>query len=303
MTRIVVIGSLNMDLVFRVARAPQAGETLTGLGFAAAGGGKGANQALACARMIAPTQDVTTAMIGCIGADGFGETLVTGLAADGVDVAGVLRDPAAPTGVAMVMVEESGQNRIVVAPGANALLTPARIEAAAATIRGASLVAMQLETPIESVLRAAQIARDAGALTVLNPAPARPPPDALWPLVDTLIPNESEASALSGVAVVDVASASRAARALLARGCGRVLITLGAQGVLIADAQGERHLPAKPVAALDTTAAGDTFIGGYLAALAEGADIEAAAELGQRAAALCVTRAGAQPSIPWRREL
>lgn len=298
MGRIVVVGSLNMDLVFRVARAPRAGETLTGRGFATAPGGKGANQAIACARMGAKV-----AMVGCVGADDFGAALRAGLAADGVDDALVARADDAASGVALVMVEDDGQNRIVIAPGANARVTPASLDAARTTIESAAMLVLQLETPLDALTRAAEIARAAGRPTLLNPAPAQPLPDALWPMIDILVPNESEASALAGVEVVDVESAREAARRLRARGVERVVVTLGARGVLIAGPQGERHLPAVPAQARDTTAAGDTFIGGYAVGLTEGLDDFAAADLGQRAAAICVTRAGAQPSIPFRHEL
>lgn len=298
MSAIVVVGSLNMDLVFRVARAPEAGETIAGRGFTTAGGGKGANQAIACARM-----GGTVAMVGCVGADDFGEALRAGLIADRVDASFVSREAGAASGVAMVMVDDAAQNRIVIAPGANALLSPAKVEAARTALARAKIAVLQLETPMESVVRAAELARAADARVVLNPAPAQSLPDALWPLIDDLVPNETEASILTGVEVVDPATAREAARILLARGVRRILITLGAQGVLIAGAGEMRHLPAERVRAIDTTAAGDTFIGAYAAALAEGAAAMAAADLGRRASALCVTRAGAQPSIPRRGEV
>jgi ribokinase len=298
MGRIVVVGSLNMDLVFRVARAPAAGETLTGRSFSTAPGGKGANQAIACARMGA-----RVAMVGCVGADDFGATLRQGLIGDGVDATLVTQVGDAPTGVALVMVEDGGQNRIVVAPGANARVTPGSLEAARGTIAAADMLVLQLETPLDAVTRAAEIARAAGRKVMLNPAPAQPLPDRVWPSIDILAPNESEASALAGVTVVDVDSACEAARRLRARGVGLVVVTLGARGVVIADAVGERHYPAFPAQALDTTAAGDTFLGAFAAGLTEGLDTVAAAELGQRAAAICVAREGAQPSIPFRREL
>lgn len=298
MGAIVVVGSLNMDMIFRVARAPDAGETIAGRSFATAPGGKGANQAIACARMGA-----SAAMIGCVGADAFGEALLAGLKADGVDATLVLRRADAPSGVAMVMVDDDAQNRIVITPGANALLSPAMIEAARPAFARAQVVVLQLETPMESVMRAAQVAREEGARVLLNPAPAQALPDALLALVDDLIPNETEASILTGIDVRDRESATAAAGVLTSRGVGKVLVTLGAQGVLIADGGETRLLPARRVAAIDTTAAGDTFIGAYATALAEGADVVAAAELGRRAAALCVTREGAQPSIPHRREI
>lgn len=301
MPAIAVVGSLNMDLVFRTPRAPGPGETLTGRGFAAIPGGKGANQAVACARLAATPGAV--AMVGCVGADGFGDTLRAGLAADGVDARFVTRVAEAPTGVALVLVEDDGQNRIVLAPGANAALSGEHIEAARDAIAAARLCVLQLETPPETALRASEIARAAGGAVLLNPAPARDIPDALWGLVDYLVPNESEAAALTGAPVTDLAAARAAARALRARGPAHVLITLGAQGVLLCGPQGERHLPAHSVAVVDSTAAGDSFIGGFAAGLLEGLAPEAAAALGQRAAALCVQRAGAQPSIPFRREL
>jgi ribokinase len=295
---VVVVGSLNMDLVLRVPRAPDAGETLTGHGFFVVPGGKGANQAVACARL-----GSAVALVGRVGADAFGGQLRQALTADGIDVGHVSVDDQAATGVAMILVEDGGQNRIVLAPGANATLGAPHLDAAAACIERAALVVLQLEVPLATVEHAMTIAKRAGLPILLNPAPARPLPERLWPSIDYLIPNESEASALTGMAVGDPRSAAEAARALRARGVRHVLVTLGEQGVLIADAAGERHLAVRPVKAVDTTAAGDTFIGGFAAGLLEGMPIDPAAELGQRAAALCVTRHGAQPSIPYRAEL
>ena len=295
---VVVVGSLNMDLVFRVARAPEGGETVIGQGFATVPGGKGANQAIACARMGA-----SVVMVGRVGMDGFGTELLQAMASDGVDTSHVTRDADTPSGVAMVMVDDAAQNRIVVAPGSNFRLTPELLENARDAIAAAGLLVLQLEVPLATVCRAAEIARAAGVAVLLNPAPAQTLPDALYGLVDYLIPNESEAAALTGIAVADVASASEAARVLLGRGARNVLITLGAQGVLIASAEGEFHLPANTVQAVDTTAAGDTFIGGFAAGLLEGLSLEKSAEIGQKAASICVSRRGAQPSIPYRREL
>jgi ribokinase len=242
-------------------------------------------------------------MIGQVGDDGFGQTLRDGLAADGIDVSGIRQTSATTTGVAMILVEDIGQNRIVLAAGANGALTPADIDAVAATIAGAAMLVVQLEIPMPVVQRAIAIARSAGVTVLLNPAPAAPLPDDLWSQLDILVPNESEASLLAGVPVVDVASAYAAARIFRQRGAGCVLITLGKQGVAVLDDAGERHFPAHVVAAVDTTAAGDTFIGGLAAGLVEGMSLDAAVDVGQRASALCVTRHGAQPSIPYRREL
>ena len=295
---IVVVGSLNMDLVMRTPRVPVGGETLNGHEFATLPGGKGANQAVACARL-----GSRVCMIGQVGDDGFGQTLRAGLAADGIDVSGVKQTSAVGTGVAMILVEDIGQNRIVLAPGANGALTPADIDAQGAAIAGAALLVVQLEVPLPVVQRAMALARAAGVPVLLNPAPAATLPDDLWSQVDIVVPNESEASLITGIEVKDAPSAFAAARLLRSRGVACVLVTLGANGVAVVDDAGERHLPAQVVKAVDTTAAGDTFIGGFAAGLIEGLGVDDAAALGQRASALCVTRHGAQPSIPYRREL
>ena len=295
---VVVVGSLNMDLVMRTPRVPVGGETLHGHEFSTLPGGKGANQAVACARLGAKV-----AMIGQVGNDGFGTTLRDGLAADGIDVNGVLQTSAVGTGVAMILVEDIGQNRIVLAAGANGALTPDDIDAQTALIGGAAMVVLQLEVPMPVVERAIAIAHSAGVPVLLNPGPAKPLAEALWSQIDLLIPNESEAELLSGIAVTDAASAYTAARVFRQRGVKCVLITRGANGVAVIDDAGERHLPAHVVKAVDTTAAGDTFIGGLTAGLVEGMAMDEAVALGQRASALCVTRHGAQPSIPYRREI
>lgn len=295
---VVVIGSLNMDLVMRTPRVPVGGETLHGHEFSTLPGGKGANQAVACARLGAKV-----AMIGQVGNDGFGTTLRDGLAADGIDTSGVLQTSAVGTGVAMILVEDIGQNRIVLAAGANGALTPADIDAHAARIGGAAMLVLQLEVPMPVVQRAIGIAHAAGVPVLLNPGPASPLPEAVWSQIDILVPNESEATLLSGVEVSDVTSAYAAAKVFRQRGVKCVLITLGANGVAVSDDAGERHLPAHVVKAVDTTAAGDTFIGGLSAGLVEGLAMDDAVALGQRASALCVTRHGAQPSIPYRREI
>ena len=295
---IVVVGSLNMDLVMRTPRMPVGGETLHGHAFSTLPGGKGANQAVACARL-----GGKVSMIGQVGEDGFGHTLRAGLSNDGIDVSKVKLTSDAGTGVAMILVEDVGQNRIVLAPGANGALNPVDIDAAAKVIAGAAMLVVQLEVPMPVVLRAMCIARDAGVPVLLNPAPAASLPDEIWPQVDILVPNESEASLLAGMAVTDAPSAFAAARIFRQRGVACVLITLGEQGVAVLDELGERHIPAQVVKAVDTTAAGDTFIGGLAAGLVEGLPLDKAVALGQRASALCVTRHGAQPSIPYRREL
>jgi ribokinase len=297
-TSIAVVGSLNMDLVMRMPRAPAGGETLTGHDFATLPGGKGANQAVACARMGA-----SVAMVGRVGADANGAALRAGLAVDGIDATELQTVAAIASGVAMIWVEDDGQNRIVLAPGANGSMEIADIERAGSVIDQANMLIVQLEVPMPVVQAAIARAHRAGVTVLLNPAPAVALPDAMWPQIDLLVANESEAALLSGVDVVDADSAAQAGEALRARGPARVLVTLGAQGVVVVDAQGSRHAAAHKVRAVDTTAAGDTFIGALAVALCEGRSLDDAVAWGQAASALCVSRAGAQASIPYRREL
>ena len=295
---IIVVGSLNMDLVMRTPRVPVGGETLNGHEFSTLPGGKGANQAVACARL-----GGQVGMIGQVGTDGFGNTLRDGLSADGIDVSGVKQTSSVGTGVAMILVEDIGQNRIVLASGANGTLSLADIDAQSSAIEGAAILVVQLEVPMPVVQHAMAIAHAAGVPVLLNPAPAAPLPENIWPQVDILVPNESEASLLAGISVSDAPSAFAAARIFRQRGVNCVLVTLGEQGVAVVDDAGERHIPAQVVKAVDTTAAGDTFIGGLTAGLIEGMSLDEAVALGQKASALCVTRHGAQPSIPYRREI
>jgi ribokinase len=294
----VVVGSLNMDLVMRVRRPPEAGETLFGRGFAMAEGGKGGNQAVASARLGA-----SVAMVGRVGADAFGTQLRTALQHDHVDVGHVLSSPGTPTGVAMIMVEDTGENRIILAPGANLALALADIDSACGLVAQARLLVVQLEVPIPAVTHSIFAAARASVPVLCNPAPAQDLPQDTWRHIDYLVPNETEASILTGIAVSDPPSAAEAARVLRGRGVRHVLITLGAQGVFIADSQGERLLPAQKVNVVDTTAAGDCFIGGLVAGLCDGMPLDRAARLGIAAASLSVTRPGAQPSLPTRREL
>ena len=310
---IVVIGSINMDLVLRVPRMPLPGETLTGGAFQTVAGGKGANQAVACARLShgAPGGQ-PVAMVGCLGDDAFGQTLRAALVADGIDVSHVTTLPGVASGIASILVDASGQNSIVIAGGANDLLSPAHIDAARPLLERASIVVLQLETPLATVEHAIKLARALGKTVVLNPAPAATLPDGLLALVDYLIPNEIEAAMLAGTSphaqdAPDVHGGHEAvlaaAAALRAQGSDNILITLGAKGVHAALFGASQDFPALAVQAVDTTAAGDTFIGGFVAALAAGQSEAAAINLGQRAAAWSVTRAGAQTSIPYRHEL
>ncbi|MGQ5523049.1 ribokinase [Chitinimonas sp. PSY-7] len=296
--RLIVVGSLNMDLVMRVPRAPEAGETLTGYDFVTQPGGKGANQAVACARL-----GGNVAMIGRVGDDAFGCAMRASLVAEGIADKTVGVDAETASGVAMITVDDAAQNRISLALGANTKLAAEHLDAAAGLLDGAAMLVLQLEVPVATVLHAAKLAKEYRCPVLLNPAPAAALPDEIWPLIDYLVPNESEAALLTGKPVTDVPTAAVAAEALLAKGVKHVLITLGSKGVFVATDKFSQHLPAFPVEAVDTTGAGDTFIGGFSVGLAEGKSLQDAARLGQRAAALGVTRHGAQSSIPRRVEL
>jgi ribokinase len=257
-------------------------------------GGKGGNQAVACAR-----QGAQVHLFGRVGDDAYGHTLRAGLDADGIDHRGVQTDTDTTTGVAAITVDATAQNRIVVVPGANGrfVLDAAALDAA---LQGAQGLVLQFEIPLPQVLAAAQRAGAARCPVLLNPSPLQPLPEALWPLIDTLVVNEVEAAALAGVAVATPQDAAAAAQALRTRGPAQVVVTLGAAGAVAADAAGCRHHPGMKVRAVDTTAAGDTFLGALTVALAQGDPLDAAVRNGIRAAALCVTQPGAQPSIPTR---
>ncbi|MEG0882016.1 MAG: ribokinase [Janthinobacterium sp.] len=300
---IVVIGSINMDLVLRVPRMPLPGETLTGGAFSTIPGGKGANQAVACARLsgkVAGAQQV--AMVGCVGDDAFGATLRAALVGDGIIDSHITTLPGVASGIASILVDDNGQNSIVIAGGANDLLSPAHIDAAQGLIEQADIVVLQLETPMATVVHAIQLARSLGKTVVLNPAPAASLPDGVLELVDYLIPNEIEAAMLAGVSP-EGADAKALAAALQKLGSDNVIITLGSKGVHAALYGGDFTFPADVVQAVDTTAAGDTFIGGFVAGLASGMDEAEAIQQGQRAAAWSVTKPGAQTSIPHLHEL
>ena len=296
--RIAVVGSLNMDLVVRVPRMPIPGETLIGHDFHVIPGGKGANQAVAAARLGA---QVT--MIGRVGDDDFGRAQQRNLAQEGIGVTHVSVDPEEATGIALITLDAAGQNSIILAPGANMRLTVAHVEAAAQTIADAEILICQLESPLEVVTRAIELARAQGVRVILNPAPARPLDTALLHLVDYLIPNESETTLLTGIQVTDLSSAEKAAANLRERGVSTVILTLGEQGALLANARGMIHVPGYSVEVVDTTAAGDAFVGGFAVALAEGQLLQEAVRFANAAGALAVTRLGAQPSLPTRREI
>lgn len=295
---IAVVGSLNMDLVVRSPRLPQAGETIIGSDFQTLPGGKGSNQAVAAARL-----GGQVVMVGRVGNDTFGQALLKTLREAGVDHCCVLVDEQNRSGVALITVDDEGQNTIVVASGANMALTPEDVERAEAVIGSARVLLLQLESPLSTVQRAAEIASAHGVTVILNPAPARPIPPEILTLVDVLVPNESETTLLTGSPITDDAGAISAAAELREAGISTVILTLGARGALLSTAEYSSHLPAFPVTPVDTTAAGDAFLGGFAVALAEGQPLPDAVRWGNAAGALAATRAGAQPSLPRRQEV
>lgn len=295
---VVVFGSINMDLVATTARLPRPGETVSGEHFRTAPGGKGANQAVACARLGVPTR-----LVGRLGADSFGAALRAVLAAEGVELSGVVDDQEQPSGVALITVDGAGENSIVVVPGANGAVGGDDLGRLEQALAGARVLLLQLEIPLEAVAAAASLARARGVTVILDPAPAQPLPAALYPLVDLLTPNEGEAATLVGHAVTDDQTAAAAADALHARGAGHVLLKRGGRGVLSVGAAEQLALPAFPVTPVDTVAAGDAFNGGLAAALAEGRPLREALRWGLAAGAVAVTRAGAQNAMPRRAEL
>ncbi|WNC08447.1 ribokinase [Pseudomonas coleopterorum] len=291
---VLIIGSLNMDLVAQAERLPRAGETLLGQSFATVPGGKGANQAVAAARL-----GGQVAMIGCVGADAYGHALRQALADEGIDCQGVRVAEDVATGIAMIVVDASSQNAIVIVAGGNGQLESTDIERFDSLLQAADVVVCQLEIPYPVVAFVLQRAHEAGKTVILNPAPVTGPLPSQWlGWIDYLIPNETEVQAMTGLAVNSVAEAEQAASLLREAGAGKIIVTLGERGVLFADGVQSRHSPGRKVQAVDTTAAGDTFVGGFAAALARGLDESQAIAFGQAAAALSVTRAGAQPSIP-----
>ncbi|WP_268796746.1 ribokinase [Pseudomonas huanghezhanensis] len=292
--KVVIVGSLNMDLVTRAPRLPRGGETLAGHSFVTVPGGKGANQAVAAARLGA-----SVAMIGCVGDDAYGDQLRAALVAEGIDCTAVTAVPGESSGVALIVVDDNSQNAIVIVAGGNGHVSAEVVDRFDTLLSQAEVIICQLEIPMATVGHVLKRGRELGKIVILNPAPASEPLPADWyALIDYLIPNESEASLLTGLPVDSVATADSAATALLASGASKVIITLGPQGSLLATSSRSQHFAAPKVQALDTTAAGDTFVGGFAAALAEGKSESEAIQFGQIAAALSVTRAGAQPSIP-----
>ncbi len=307
--QVVVVGSANLDVTVTVSTLPREGETVLGGALLLSNGGKGANQAIAARRAGAEVRLLTK-----LGRDSFGNRIWRDLTAAGLPADGLLRDESASTGVALIVVDRQGRNQIAVAPGSNRLLLPADVEQHEPFLAHGAVMLLQLEIPIVTVERALQFAKAHGMTTILNPAPASPLSDNLLRHIDLLTPNETEAEALTGIAVHDLPSATTAAEALLARGPHVVIVTLGSQGALLCTTSVVRHLPAFPVEAVDTTAAGDAFNGALATALAgpSHADalhagrlqlLEDAVHFANAAGALTTTRRGAQESLPAKADI
>ncbi|MDD7251470.1 MAG: ribokinase [Prevotellaceae bacterium] len=293
--KIVVVGSSNTDMVVRVGHFPKPGETMLGSGFMTAQGGKGANQAVAAARL-----GGDTIFVARLGDDVFGKRSLQLLKAEGMDTRYVKTTPGVASGVALITVDDKAENEIIVASGANAHLSVDDVKAAEADIKQAAILLMQLETPLPALIYAAKVAHEAGVLVILNPAPfpPEPLPEELLRHVDIIIPNETEAQGMTGIEVTDDASVLAAIRAIQARGVGQVIITVGKRGAAtMLDGQ-LATIPTFPTKAVDTTAAGDTFCGALCVALSKGYKLQEAIRRANKAASISVTRMGAQPSVP-----
>ena len=297
-TPIFVIGSSNTDMVIKAAKLPAPGETVIGGTFLMNPGGKGANQAVAAARL-----GGTVTFVARVGNDIFGKQALEQFGREGIRTEFVLTDAEQPSGVALIGVDERGENSIVVAPGANARLDETQVSAALQGFNAPALVLLQLEIPLASVEMAVRLCSEKGLRVVLNPAPAQSLPDALLRQLFLITPNESEAELLTGIRVTDVATAERAARRLRDLGVPNVVITLGAKGAYLLTTEYGRLIPAHPVTATDTTAAGDCFNGALTLALSEDLPLTDAVAFACKAAAISVTRMGAQASLPQRREV
>ena len=298
MGNIVVAGSSNTDMVVKVPQMPRPGETVLGGTFFMAAGGKGANQAVAAVRA-----GGAVTFVACVGADAFGEQAVQGFRKDGIDTKYVFTVDEAPSGVALIMVDDGGENSIAVASGANARLYPHHIDEAAAAIAAADVLLVQLETPLATVEAAVALAAAHGTRVILNPAPAQALGDDILQHVSVITPNRSEAELLTGLALDHPSRLDEVASALLSRGADVALITLGGEGLYLATSERRERIPAFDVQPEDTTAAGDTFNGALSVALSESMPLRDAARFASAAAAISVTRRGAQPSAPHRDEI
>lgn len=298
MNKLVVLGSVNADHVLQVPSFPRPGETLHGRNYQVIPGGKGANQAVAAARL-----NADTGFIACVGDDAFGINIRENFKMDNINIAGVKMEPNCPTGIAMIQVSDSGENSICISAEANARLTAEAIEPDLERIRAAKYLLMQLETPMSGIEKASRVAKEARTIVILNPAPARELSDELLACVDVITPNETEAEVLTGITVIDDDSAQEAANVLHRKGIEIVMITLGAKGVWLSENGRGELITGFKVDATDTTAAGDTFNGALVTGLLEDLPLKSAIKFAHAAAAISVTRFGAQTSIPTRAEV
>ena len=294
---ILVIGSSNTDMTAKTAELPRPGETVLGGVFTMGAGGKGANQAVAAQRLGGKVKFICK-----VGKDMFGDNSIAQYEKEGLDTSGILRSNL-PSGVALIYVDSHAENCIVVASGANGDLTEDDIEKSRKDLESCDILLLQLESPIPSVLKAAKIAHQAGKTVVLNPAPACPLPEELFRNIDLFIPNETELSTFSGMPVTSQEEAQAAAKAMQAKGVGKLIVTMGSKGALICEGGPSVFVPAHKVKAVDTTAAGDTFCGALCVAISEGKTLKEAAEFACAASALTVQKMGAQNSIPYRKDL
>ena len=295
---ILVIGSINMDLTTYVPKLPRPGETLRGSSYITVPGGKGSNQAVAAARLGAKTR-----FIGRVGDEGFGKEVLEIVSGEAVDVSQVILDPDHGTGLAVISVDETAQNSIIIIPGANNALDESDVERAKALSGDTKVLMLQLEVPVEVSLSAARFARENGITVIFDPAPAAAIPDEAYSLIDYITPNETETEALVGIMPANPGEAAQAAGILRQRGTQNAIIKMGAQGAYFQGPQGEGFMPALKVDAIDTVAAGDAFNAGLAVALEEGKNLEVAVRWGAAAGAIATTRKGALPAMPFRAEL
>jgi ribokinase len=293
MSKILVVGSINMDLVTRVSKAPKTGETVLGEDFKQIPGGKGANQAVAMARL---GSDV--AMIGMVGEDSFGDTLLSAIKKDGVDISGIGRCSGKSTGIATIVVDDDANNSIIVVSGANFEMKKEDIDKNIKLYEDSKIVVHQLETPLDIVEYSLKVSKALGKTTILNPAPAKSMSDEIIKNVDYLIPNETELEILSGMPVKTKEDILLACRKMMEKGVKKLIVTLGSKGAIYVDSEGSKEFGVYKVEAVDTTAAGDSFIGGFTAAFSKGKPVEEAMDFAAKVGAITVTREGAQTSLP-----